>query len=335
MRIAATIAAFAARRSHQSHPQRASRRERALDFRTFGHPSLRHRIAPFAQSFESPALGAGELSFLRRGTGTPRTATGLQSMDHPVGSSPAGGLTGGLSGFLRFAEQKGRVTNIYLREVIDTLRSIGIAKTMRHVWGTLLDYSFDWKNLTDTAPWIRLADLEINSKNKSRGIDYHPTRVKPFYKLFRFLKLPKDAGFVDLGCGKGRTLIMSMELGFNKVVGVEFSSVLCQIARRNVELYQARRTVLSEVTVIESDVIDYHISHSDRIFYLFNPFDEVILRRIMVNIRNSMAEPRKIWIIYYNPVHHNIIEDIGRDMLLARKEIMFNGCLFFVYESKL
>ena len=222
--------------------------------------------------------------------------------------------------------------NVYLREVIDTFRSAGFLATLRHSYGTLLDYYFDLKHGTETFTWINLSDLKINSTNTLSGSNYRPSRVKPFYKLFRSLNLPKDAGFVDFGSGKGRTLIMAMEVGFERVVGVEFSPELCEIARRNVAVYLAKRDSVPDVVVIECDVVDYDISPSDQIFYLANPFDDTVLHKMWTNICNSIkASPRNMWIIYHNPVHHDIIKE-NTDIVLRRTELMFNGCRFFVYD---
>jgi len=224
--------------------------------------------------------------------------------------------------------------NLYLRTAIQALRTVGVTRTVGHVWGTLRDYTFDWKYGTDTAAWASLADLTIDSQNSPKGVDYHPTRIKPFYKVFQTLNLPSQAGFVDFGCGKGRTLTMAADLGFSRVVGVEFSKALCEIARRNLAIYQQTNNAVAEVSVVESDAVDYEIDPADQIFYFFHPFDESVLRKVMENICRSLDRcPRKIWIVYYEPVHHKIIEYIGKSICLDKREIMSGGCLFYIYEG--
>jgi SAM-dependent methyltransferase len=224
--------------------------------------------------------------------------------------------------------------NIYLRQVMDSVQSIGVGRTLEHIWGTLQDSTFDWKYGTETASWMKLDDLDIASRNKTRGIDYHPTRTKPFKKLFRLLNLPKEAGFVDFGCGKGRSLIIAMELGFSRAVGVEFSPALCEIARRNIDVYRNRKGIDTDTAVIESDVVDYKITPADRIFYFFNPFDEVVLSTVLRNIKRSLQEaPRKIWVVYYNPVHRRVIDEQD-DMFVHKCEMTINGCPFLVYKNK-
>ena len=45
---------------------------------------------------------------------------------------------------------------------------------------------------------------------------------------------------MDLGCGKGRVLMLAVEYGFARVTGVDYSASLCEIARRNLDVLRAR-----------------------------------------------------------------------------------------------
>ena len=132
------------------------------------------------------------------------------------------------------------MSSIYYREVLDSIKSVGLKSALGHIWGTFRDFSFDLKYGTDTMLWEKLDDLDVDSVNRQRGIDYHPTRSKPFRQLLVALDLPHDSVFVDFGCGKGRGLLLALEYKFKRVVGIEFSQRLCDIARENVEKYKKR-----------------------------------------------------------------------------------------------
>lgn len=55
-----------------------------------------------------------------------------------------------------------------------------------------------------------------------------------FRALMASLSAPVDElTFVDLGAGKGRAMLLASELPFRRIVGVEFSPELCDVARRN------------------------------------------------------------------------------------------------------
>ena len=71
--------------------------------------------------------------------------------------------------------------------------------------------------------------------------------------------------FVDLGCGKGRGLLLAKELGFGKIVGVEFSPSLAKIARRNVTRYK-------QISVVQGDASKYIFPPEPIVIYMYNPF---------------------------------------------------------------
>lgn len=223
--------------------------------------------------------------------------------------------------------------NIYLREVLDCIRKLGYAKTCRHMYGTVCDFSFDWKYKTNTMAWERLSDLEIGSPNKDRGGDYHGTRADPFRRLMENLNPPTDGVFVDFGCGKGKTLMLAMEHGFRRVVGIEFSPELVGCAVDNLAKYAEQTKHQSDVKVICSDVVDYPIEDDQDIFYIFNAFDDVILLRVLENIRRSLDRAvRPIWLIYYNPDYGEMIEN-KIDFLTKCKAFEYRGCVFHVYTN--
>jgi SAM-dependent methyltransferase len=45
---------------------------------------------------------------------------------------------------------------------------------------------------------------------------------------------PGEFSFVDIGCGKGRALILASQYHFRNLLGVEYSAHLCQAAEENV-----------------------------------------------------------------------------------------------------
>ena len=58
--------------------------------------------------------------------------------------------------------------------------------------------------------------------------------------LFKKLKIPDDKVFIDIGSGKGRVLLIAAEFGIKEVRGIEFSPVLCEIAKKNISIYKEK-----------------------------------------------------------------------------------------------
>jgi len=185
------------------------------------------------------------------------------------------------------------------------------------------DFWFDIKYKTDTRRVI----------DPNRGLRYAPTKANPFIKLMNNLTFPPESVFVDLGAGKGRPVLIASGYGFKKVVGVEYSPILCEIARKNIAAYREKTGNATEMEIIESDVIDYEVRNDENVFFLFNPFDGNVLDRVMGNIGRSLEKnPRKIWLIYHLPIWHKIVMRQGS--FVKEKEFTLGANPWFVYVSR-
>lgn len=200
----------------------------------------------------------------------------------------------------------------YIGVAINRIRKKGLKRSIMIFISFIGDFSFDFRYGTNTINPVTLNDLEIQSDNKLRGYKYGPTQARPFKQLMNTLNFPDNSVFVDFGSGKGRVLLLSSQYGFKRVVGIEFSPKLCEIAKKNLSIYKKKVGGILNVQIIESDVVDYNIRDDDNVFFLYNPFDRVVMRIILNNIILSLKnKQRKIWLIYNNPIYRDIIENKG------------------------
>jgi SAM-dependent methyltransferase len=192
---------------------------------------------------------------------------------------------------------------------LQSTKDKGIANTIKIACNVAMDLSFDWKYGTDTMRWVDRNALETRSDNRSHSAPYRATKVRPLLRLFKRLSVPRDVTFVDIGSGKGRVLLIASQFGFRKVVGIEFSGELCAIARQNVEAFSRKAKPHSSIEVIEADATRYQFQAGERVLFMYNPFDGFILAKVIENIRRSLAQnPRRIWLIYNTPLHHEVIK---------------------------
>lgn len=221
------------------------------------------------------------------------------------------------------------------RRLKKSLEQTGLRVTLLRFYILAVDFFFDMRFGTDTRAPESLKNLTIESGNKERGVGYQATRIVPLMTLLEKIRpmIPAEGSFVDLGCGKGRALLVAAQFGFERVTGVEFARELCEVASRNCAAFKARKTPETEFRVVESDVVDYAIDDDDSVFYLFNPFDEVVLGAILANIAASLERcPRKTLIIYYNPRFGGLIEQHGAFARSA--EYALWGYRFVVYSDR-
>jgi SAM-dependent methyltransferase len=208
----------------------------------------------------------------------------------------------------------------------------GLFRAIKVVVSTAVDTSFDLRYGTDTLRRVEMNALNFESQHKEHATFYQATQAGPLRKIIRKLDLPKDGVFVDLGSGKGRVLLIAAQCGFEKIVGVEFSAELCDIARENVKVFRRKTHVTSRIDVVESDVANYPIERDQRVFFMYNPFDELVMNRLLANLRGSVRQfPRKIWLIYNTPKYGEVIGNSG--LFRACQELEISGSLLSVYNT--
>ena len=107
--------------------------------------------------------------------------------------------------------------------------------------------------------------------------------------------------FVDLGCGKGRALIVAFENGFARVIGVEFAKSLVEIARKNSDIVGARAEVTHE------DATRFEFPNGDLVVFMSNPFQGEVMRQVMNNLARHSGG--KLYLLYYNPKEMAIVDE--------------------------
>ena len=200
----------------------------------------------------------------------------------------------------------------FSRQVKTALRSLqekGISRTLLAATSQGLDLYFDRRHKTDTCSFVEVSSLGLEGVDNRRVERYQPTHAAPLRGLFRALPIQPDGVFVDLGCGKGRVLLVASEFGFKEARGVELSPRLCDIARSNCATWKSSTGTATDFAVIQADVLDYEIRDDEDLFYLYNPFDAHTLRAFSRKLLDSLDRRRRtIRIVYRHAAHRQVIE---------------------------
>ena len=198
-----------------------------------------------------------------------------------------------------------------IKKLYSKVRNQGLKKTIVDFLTLLYDYYFDFKNRIDTASWYSIADLAKENDVAKHAVLYQGTKILPLASLFKRLDIKEDQVFVDIGSGKGRVLMLASKYGFKKVKGIEFSGFLCLIAEQNIEKYKAINNSKTHFEIINIDAAKYQIGYDENVFFMYNPFDEFIMKKVLNNIMDSIEEnKREVLVIYVNPVHRHFLENI-------------------------
>ena len=178
-----------------------------------------------------------------------------------------------------------------------------------------------------------LEDIGIDTSHASK---YLPVDYFILEKLMDYVKaLDNKKGFLDLGCGKGRALVVAAAYGFNPVIGLDFHPTLSSEAAYLTGTLKDRFPKTS-FKVINNDAFYFEIPANVSTIFLFNPFDEVIMSGVMVNILKSQRiTPRVIRVLYANPVHKDLfIEEGFKEIFHIKKMTYLEGSVLELVPEK-
>jgi SAM-dependent methyltransferase len=163
------------------------------------------------------------------------------------------------------------------------------------------DMEYDWEHHVNTTSGT------VGWRERLLGLlysPYQPTDPSLFQEMMASLPIQFDQfTFVDLGSGKGRTLLMASEYPFRKIVGVEILPELHQIAQENLVQYKSKSQKCLTLEAICGNAVDFPFPAGPIVLYLFNPLPQSGLRRVMANLGQSLnIHPRPLYILYHNPI---------------------------------
>jgi len=176
----------------------------------------------------------------------------------------------------------------------------------------------------DTIELDRLKTITVKGDNLDHASIYQACNYYILEKGFDYLvSINENKNILDFGCGKGRVMIVAAHYGFNNITGIDFVKALCLSAGQNTQKTQQLYPLI-KFNIICDDVVNYSIKKDQTVFFLFNPFDEVIMLKVVKNILSSLKEKeRKIYIMYANPVHKEIFLSAGFEEEYYLKKLQY------------
>jgi SAM-dependent methyltransferase len=138
----------------------------------------------------------------------------------------------------------------------------------------------------------------------SRSTAYAAAQPSIIVKAIAAIPDPEACHFLDLGCGKGRPLLIAAKAGFRRVTGVEFSPTLAGVAKRNVDIFSGRHPGLAKIEIVAGDALAQELPPGKLVIFLYNPFDDVVTAQLIRIIEASLRDLyRDLFVIYYNPIY--------------------------------
>ena len=182
------------------------------------------------------------------------------------------------------------------------------------------DVDYDWDFRVDTT------SATVGWRERLLGAlhsPYQATEPALFHEMLSHLKIDfRDFTFIDLGSGKGRTLLMAADYPFRRIVGVELLSALNNIAQENIRRYKSDSQKCFAVESVCSDAREFVFPPEPVVLYLFNPLPEPGLEQVIANLERSLREnSRQVYVLYHNPLlEHVMARCVGLKKLVGTQQ---------------
>ncbi len=177
----------------------------------------------------------------------------------------------------------------------------GFSKILSYIEDSV---AFDIKLGTDTSSWLEKKNFKTKPINIKHGVRYRAAATSEIEDaLSKVSKLinTNDAGFYDLGCGKGKVLcIAGMQYDYDDYVGVDYYPDFIDIAEKNLKICD-----IMDVNLHLGDMINYKDFKETNVIFLYNPADNIIIDQVRKNIQKYS---KKSILIYNKPIHEDIFK---------------------------
>ena len=194
-----------------------------------------------------------------------------------------------------------------LRNFIDNTRQLGPTEAAKLYRYRLSERYHDWRLGIRTTGMLTPDELGGDAHCQPyEAIHYGCLRI-----IMDYFDPTADRDILlDYGSGMGRAVVIAATRPFRKVIGVELSTELCEIARENARR-ALPRLVCQDIEIVAADATAFEVPGEVTAVFLFNPFTGPILRAVQDQIRSSIERaPREFKLVYMHPSHEpNTFDD--------------------------
>ena len=205
-----------------------------------------------------------------------------------------------VEGSLRATRRLGGVLGEFLRD--------STPERLRARFG---DADYDWDHRVNTTSGA------VGWRDRLLGMfhsAYQPTDPAAFREMLEGLQQHagdlRDFTFIDIGSGKGRTLLMASDYPFRRVVGVELLPSLHRSALENLSKYENESQKCFHLESVCTDATTFVLPEDSLILYMFNPLPDFALRRVLANLEQSRrVNHNPAYVLYHNPLLEHVLAE--------------------------
>ena len=129
-------------------------------------------------------------------------------------------------------------------------------------------------------------------------------------RALSILPHPQKLTFVDLGCGKGRGLVVASERQFGRILGIELAPSMVAVAERNSRIIRRMHPQRTPIEVVQGDASAVSLPSGDLALFLHHSFGRQLVQQLVKRIVDLGGQAdREIFFIYENPVYGDVVEE--------------------------
>jgi 16S rRNA G966 N2-methylase RsmD len=201
------------------------------------------------------------------------------------------------------------MTGTLRKKLISEHVSTAIKVPYRLLRSAATDLLFDRRYGVRTAGDYEAGELGLNVHC---CLGYRPAGWMSLRRILSPCEVTDRDVFVDLGSGMGRVVLQATRYPFRKVIGVEISETLHDIALENIDRNRRRPRCL-DIELVHADVLKYELPDDVTVVFLYNPFQGEVFATVIERLVQSVERnPRQLRIIYANPVEEQLLLGTGR-----------------------
>jgi SAM-dependent methyltransferase len=193
-------------------------------------------------------------------------------------------------------------------------------------------HPFDITHRVDTSGLFYAPDLPSGPAHDQHSAGYYATAPSLFTGSIALWSaaLPSaglslnDFTLLDIGCGKGRIVLLASEHPFRAIVGVELNHHLARITTRNLKIWMRKPLACRKIEIVNHDIFSVDLPDGPVVLYFFNSFERELVQMLLdklVAISTSRSDP--IDLIYIHPEFDHLVRQTPHIKLLSDEVIPF------------
>lgn len=160
-----------------------------------------------------------------------------------------------------------------------------------------------------TSGFVRVEEISADPRLKALINPYGGSQPSVVRRVLRALGEVGDYTFADLGCGKGRAVIVAGEFPFRAIMGIELSPDLVSIARANAETVAREFPQRTKIDIFQGNVVDFRFPDGNLVVFLYHSFGRELLSALIEKLEERLSSGlTHLFFVYYNPVHGDLLD---------------------------